>query len=145
MKMKTIHFYVLVPVIAAAECGLILAGLLPPLSSYSAGQIVFGLIMISVMICMGLNLAELGFRKVTIKGAVASLGAVIVVSLFSAVGYIIKKPVLGVSLPSVYFLPVVLFFMGVENILIFTFFAVFGRWLAHKIRPVKKSEKAKKT
>jgi len=139
--MKEIHFYVLVAVTVALECGLILAGVLTPLSSYSIGNIIFGLAVIAIVIYMGWNFSKLGLKKVAIKAVIAVIINIVVISLATLIGYNIKKPILGISLPSINYLPIALLSSSVVNILIFTFFAVLGAWLSQKLKPRQKSKK----
>jgi predicted membrane-bound spermidine synthase len=139
--MKEIQFYVLVAVTVALECGLILAGVLTPLSSYSIGNILFGLAVIAIVIYMGWNFSKIGLKNVAIKAVIAALINMAVISLATLIGYNIKKPVLGISLSSINYLPVALLSSSVANILIFTFVAVLGAWLAQKIKLRQKSKK----
>jgi len=139
--MKEIQFYVLVVVTVALECGLILAGVLTPLSSYSIGNILFGLAVIAIVIYMGWNFSKIGLKNVAIKAVIAALINMAVISLATLIGYNIKKPVLGISLSSINYLPVALLSSSVANILIFTFVAVLGALLAQKLKPRQKSKK----
>jgi hypothetical protein len=132
--MKGIFYYLLFGAIVALECGLILTELLPPLSSYSTGQMAFGLIMVAIVVHMGWSYAGLGLKRIAIKGAIAALVAVTVVSLASVVGYSTKRPLLGVSLPSVYYLPIILLIRAASDVLIYAFFAVLGAWLSKKVK-----------
>ncbi len=132
--MKSLYFYLLSGALAAFECGLILSGLLPPLSSYSTGQIVFGLIIVAMVVYMGWGYAGLGFKRVAIKGAIMALVSVAVVSLALVVGNSTKRPLLGVSLQSVYYLPVNLLIMAAFGVLIYAFFAVLGAWFSKKVK-----------
>jgi hypothetical protein len=132
--MKLIHFYALFGALTALQCGAILAGLLPPLSSYSAGQMVFSLIIVAMVVYMGWSYAGLGLKRVAIKGAITALVTVAVVSLALVVGYSAKRPLLGVSIQSVYDLPVILLIRAVSGVLIYAFFAVLGAWLFKKIK-----------
>lgn len=139
--MKEIHFYVLVAVTVALECGLILAGILTPLSSYSIGNILFGLAVIAIVTYMGWNFSKIGLKNVAIKAVIAALINMAVISLATLIGYSIKNPVLGISLPSINYLPIALLPSSVANILIFIFFAVLGALLAQKLKPRQKSKK----
>lgn len=136
--MKTIHFYILFAAIAAIQAVLILSGFLTPLFSYSLGNILFSLIVAAIIIYMGWSFAKLSLKKVAMRGVIAALIAVAVISLFTIVGYIIKKPVLGVQLPSIYYLPLPLLSLALQNVVLFVVLAVFGAWLARKIKPPKK-------
>jgi hypothetical protein len=83
---------------------------------------------------MGWSYAGLGLKRIAIKGAIAALVAVTVVSLASVVGYSTKRPLLGVSLPSVYYLPIILLIRAASDVLIYAFFAVLGAWLSKKVK-----------
>ena len=139
--MKEIQFYVLVAVTVTLECGLILAGILTPLSSYSIGNILFGLAVMAIVTYMGWNFSKLGLKNVAIKAVITVLINMAVISLAALIGYNIKKPVLGISLSSINYLPVALLSSSVVNILIFTFLAVLGAWLAQKLKHQQKPKK----
>jgi hypothetical protein len=139
--MKEIHFYILFALIAAIQSGLILSGFLTPLSSYSVNNIIFSLVVAVIIIYMGWSLTKLGLKKVAIKGAIAALVSVLVISLASVIGYTIKRPVLGVKLPSIYYIPVPLLSAALLDAMVYAIFAVLGAWLAQRFKPSQKIKK----
>ncbi len=138
--MKEIRFYVIIAALTVLESLLILAGILPPLSSYSAGQIVLILAQVATVIYMGFSFAKLGLKKVAVKGALAGLVMMAIVSVFSAIGYIKGIPVLGIPMQSASYLPIVLLVTAIPNILLFAVFAVVGALLAQKFKKTTKKK-----
>lgn len=136
--MKGLRFYIAVALLAVLESLLILAGILPPLSSYSAGIIGFSLAQIAIVAYMGFSLAKLGLKKVAVKSVLAGIVMMAVISVFTAIGYIEGIPVLGLSFQSAYYLPIALLSMAVANALLFAVFAVVGALLAPKKTTKKK-------
>jgi len=90
---------------------------------------------------MGWDLAKLGLKKVAIKGVIAAIVSVIIISLFSVIGYILKRPILGITLPSIYYLPIPFLSMALLNVILYAFFAVLGAWLAKEMKPSRKIKK----
>lgn len=136
--MKDKYFYNIIAVLTVLEGLLILTGILPPLSSYSVGQIVLSAAQLATVAYMGLRLAKLGLKKVAVKGALAGLVMMAVVSVFSVIGYVKGIPVLGISVQSATYLPLVLLFMAVPNILLYAAFAVVGALAGRKKTKKKK-------
>jgi hypothetical protein len=141
--MKEIYFYALFAIIAALQSALILGGFLSPLFSYTPNNILFSLCVIAVVMYMGWSLAKLGLKKVAIKGAIAALVSYLVISLAAVVGYLITRPVLGIQLLSIYYLPIPLLVMTFLNVVLYAFFAALGALLAQNIKPSKKSKRKK--
>jgi hypothetical protein len=139
--MKEIYFYALFAAIVALQSVLIIGGFLSPLSSYSTNNILFSLFVIVIVIYMGWDLVKLGLKKVAIKGVIAAIVSVIVISLFSILGFIIERPVLGIKIPSKYYIPIPLLSMALSNVVLYAFFAVLGAWLAQRIKPSRKIKK----
>jgi hypothetical protein len=136
--MKTAHFYVIVPLIAAVQCVFVITGFMPPLSSYSPGQIVLSIAMMAAMAYMGYTLADAGLKAAAKKGALASLLAVIVICLFAMAGSALQRPVLGVSVPSLVSLALLLLSVCITNMLLLTLCAVLGAFVGRKIGKAKK-------
>jgi hypothetical protein len=139
--MKEIYFYALFAIIVALQSMLIISGFLSPLSSYSTNNILFSLFLIIIVIYMGWDLAKLGLKKVAIKGVIAAIVSIIIISLFSVIGYILKRPILGITLPSIYYLPIPFLSMALLNVILYAFFAVLGAWLAKEMKPSRKIKK----
>jgi hypothetical protein len=140
--MKELYFYVLFAAIFAAQSGLILGGVLDPLSSYSARNILFSVIVAAVVIYMGWSLSESGIKKVAIKGAIVAFVGVTVLACAAIIGYTIGKPVLGVSLPSAAYLFVPILFILLLTAILYALFAVLGAGVAQRFRSsqIKKNE-----
>ena len=140
--MKELYFYVLFAVIFAAQTGLIMGGVLGPLSSYSARNILFSVFVAAFVIYMGWNLSESGIKKVAIKGAIVAFVGVTVLACASIIGYTIGKPILGVSLPSAAYMFFPLLSILLLNVILYALLAVLGAWVAQKFKlsQIKKNE-----
>lgn len=132
--MEYIGFTVLAVLVAALKLGLILAGVLPPISSNSAGNLVFSLLQIAVIACMGWKFAKQGLKKVAVKGAVLMLAYVAVLCMAVLIGFYLKRPVLGAQVPSTYYLLVILTLNAAFNILVGAVIATCAAWIARKIK-----------
>ena len=139
--MKELYFYVLFAVLFAAQAGLIIGGVLDPVSSYSARNILFNVFVAVVVIYMGWNLSESGIKKVAIKGAIAAFVGVTVLACVSIIGYTIGKPILGVSLPSAAYLFVPLLVILFLNVILYAVLAVLGAGVAQRFKPSQMKEK----
>jgi len=139
--MKELYFYVLFAAIFAAQTGLIIGGILDPVSLYSARNILFNVCVVIVVLYMGWNLSEFGIKKVAIKGAIAAFVGVTVLACASIIGYAIGKPILGVSLPSAAYLFIPLLAILLLNVILFTVFAVVGAWIAQRFKPSQMKKK----
>ena len=133
--MKELSFYVLFTVIFAAQTGLIMGGVLDPVSSYSARNIVFSVFVAAVVIYMGWNLSEFGIKKIAIKGAIVAFVGVTVLACASIIGYTIGKPILGVYLPSVAYMVLPLLYMLLLSAILYALLAVVGAWVAQRFKP----------
>jgi hypothetical protein len=139
--MKELYFYILFAAIFAAEAGLILAGGLDPVTIYSARNIVFNAFVVVVVIYMGWNLSDFGIKKVAIKGVIAAFVSVTILTCFTIIGFIIGKPILGVSLPSASYLLVPLLIILILNIILYAVLAVLGSWAAQRFKPSQSKKK----
>ncbi|MCJ7571485.1 MAG: hypothetical protein MUO82_06370 [Candidatus Thermoplasmatota archaeon] len=133
--MKELYFYVLFTAIIAAQTGLIMGGVLDPVSSYSARNIVFSVFVAAVVIYMGWNLSEFGIKKIAIKGAIVAFVGVTVLACASIIGYTIGKPILGVYLPSVAYMVLPLLYMLLLSAILYALLAVVGAWIAQRFKP----------
>ena len=140
--MKELYFYVLFVAIFTAQTGLIIGGVLDPVSSYSARNILFNVFVAVVVIYMGWNLSESGIKKVAIKGAIVAFVGITVIACASIVGYSIGKPILGVSLPSAAYLFVPLLTIFLSNVILYVLLAALGAGVAQRFKPsqIKKNE-----
>jgi len=131
-KIKGWTFYNVIAVLTVLESLLILAGILPPLAYNSAGAAVFSVAQIITVAAMGRSLAKFGIKAAAKKGARAGLLIVAIISVFTLIGYVNGIPVLGLSFPAAYYLPVALFSMAIANALLFAAVAVIGAAIALK-------------
>jgi len=140
--MKELSFYVLFVALFAAQTGLILGGVLAPVSSYSAGDILFSVIIAAGVIYMGWNLSDFGIKKVALKGVIVAFVGVTVIACASIIGYTIGKPVLGVSLPSAAYLVIPLLSIFLLSAILYALLAVGGSWVAQRFKAsqIKKNE-----
>ncbi len=133
--MKELYFYVLFVAIFAAQTGLIIGGVLDPVSSYSARNILFNVFVAAVVIYMGWNLSESGIKKVAIKGAIVAFVGITVIACASIIGYTIGKPILGVSIPSAAYLFVPLLTIFLSNVILYVLLAALGAAVAQRFKP----------
>ena len=134
--MKELYFYVVFAALFAAQTGLIIGGVLEPVFSYSAGNILFSAFIAAVVIYMGWNLSGSGIKKVAIKGAIAAFVGVTVITCATILGYTIGKPILGVSLPSAAYLFIPILSLLVMNVILYAVLAALGAWVAQRFKPV---------
>jgi MFS family permease len=139
--MKEVYFYVFFAAITTLQYILILNGFLPPLLAYSIGNILFSLAIAVILIYMGWSFAKLGLKKVAIKGVIAAVVSMVVISLATVIGHIIKEPVLGIYIPSIYYLPIYLLLLALLGIVLCVLFATMGVWLAQRAKHSKKTRK----
>ena len=140
--MKELYFYVLFVAIFTAQTGLIIGGVLDPVSSYSARNILFNVFVAVIVIYMGWNLSESGIKKVAMKGAIVAFVGITVIACASLVGFSIGKPILGVSLPSAVYLFVPLLTIFLSNVILYVLLAALAAGIAQKFKSsqIKKNE-----
>jgi hypothetical protein len=140
--MKELYFYILFVAVFAAQIGLIIGGVLDPVSSYSARNILFNVFVAVVVIYMGWNLSESGITKVAIKGAIVAFVGVTVIACASIIGFTIGKPILGVSIPSATYLFVPLLTILLSNVILYVLLAALGAGVAQRFKSsqIKKNE-----
>jgi hypothetical protein len=131
--MKLLHFIALTVLLSLIESGLVLAGLLPPVLSYSPGNLLFSLASLAVIFCLGWTLAKLKWKQIALKSGLAMLAGVIVICLAALLGNYINKPVLGIQVQSFSMLLLVLAFIIIENVLLAVILALVAAFIARKI------------
>jgi len=134
--MKIFWFAALIAVIIAVECSLILAGVLPVLSTYSFGQIAFTVVMFGVIFYMGWSLyrPKKPIRSVLLRGAGVSLAGVVILCLAVLIGFYSGRPVLGVALPAAIYVIPILAIDAAVNAVMGAFFAGCGVLAARKMK-----------
>jgi hypothetical protein len=146
--MKELHFYVLFVAIAAVQTGLIMGGILDPLTSYSARNILFNVFVAAVVIYMGGAFSESGIKKVAMKGAIVAFVSVTVITCASLIGYTLRKPVLGISIPSAASMIVPLMLILLSTLVLYAILAVVGALIVQRFKATqmkrKETEVAKK-
>jgi len=137
--MKGVYFYALFAAIAALQSILILSGFLPSLLSYSAGNILFGLVVVALLVYMGWSFDRLSLKKIAVKGTIAAVISSVIISIATLIGHEIMRPILGISLSSTYYLPIYLLAIALLSIMVYIFFTAVGAWLAHNAEHPKKT------
>jgi hypothetical protein len=134
-NLTIVHFVLLVAALSLIESALIFFQILPPLSSYSLGGILFTLVKLAVIIWMGIVLYEKGLGKSALYGGIlgfVSSGVFVLASFISKIYF--QKPILGISIPPgvSYFLMMSIIIL--ENILLGVIIAVCASWIAKKMK-----------
>jgi len=98
--MKEIRIVAFMIVLTGIRAGLILGGILPPLSVNSSVNTLFLLANIVIFGYTGWIFSGIGFKEAAKKGGIVALAAVITVYLGIFIGMTVDKPVLGMSFAS---------------------------------------------
>ena len=134
-ELTIVHFVLIVAILSLIQSILIFFDILPPLSSYSFGDIIFIFVKLAVIIWMGIVFYEKGLGKSALYGGILGFTSSSIFSLAAFIGstYFLK-PVLGISVPSgaSYFL--MMSIIIVENILLGMVLAVCASWITKKIK-----------
>ncbi len=134
--MKEIHIIAFMIALTGIQTGLILGGILPPLSANSSSNTLFLLARIAIIGYMGWIFSGHGFKEAAIKGGIVTLASVITIYVGIFIGMTMHKPVLGISFASQPYLLFNLLFMGIINIVFGAVFAVLGALIGRKfIKP----------
>ena len=112
--------------------GLILGGILPPLSVNSSVNTLFLLAHIAIIGYTGWIFSGIGFKVAAIKGGIVMLAAVITVYLGTFIGMTMHIPVFGISFASQLDLLFILLFMGIINVMFGAVIAVIGAIIGRK-------------
>ncbi|MGC8851462.1 MAG: hypothetical protein ACP5O3_04575 [Candidatus Micrarchaeia archaeon] len=124
-------FVAVVVLLSLVEVGLIIFGVLPPVLSYSLGNLLFTFAVLAVIVYAGIIFASLGLKKVALKGAAlgfASTGVLCAAALLSSVFF--KKPVLGLPAPNAESLALMLALVVIENAVLGAAVAALAAFLA---------------
>jgi len=115
------------------RAGLILGGILPPLSVNSSVNTLFLLAYIAIIGYTGWIFSGLSLKAAAIKGGIVTLAAVITIYLGLFIGMIIHKPVLGISFASQLDLVFILLFLGMINVMSGAVISVIGAIIGRKL------------
>ncbi len=130
--MKESRIIALMIVLAGLQTGLILVGILPPLSVNTLANILFLLARIAIIGYAGWIFSGLGFKEVAIKGGIVTLASVIPVSLATFIGMMVHKPVLGINFTSQIYLLINLLIIAIINVMLGAVLAVIGALIGRK-------------
>jgi hypothetical protein len=119
--------------LALIESVLILTGLLPPVLSYSPGNLVFAIARLAVVAYAGISFAGAGVKKAALNGALVALVANAVICLATLAGmFVFRVPVMGLPAMNTIPLLIVLALTLVANVLLGTVIAAGAALLAGK-------------
>lgn len=119
--------------LSLVEAWLILSGVLPPLFSYSPGNILFGVARLAIIGYVGVISAKISLKKAAINGGLVGLGMTIVFCLASVIGrFYMNKAVFGMTATGNWGLLAVFGLVIIENILLGAIIAVAAGWILSK-------------
>ena len=128
--MEKRHIIALPAALSLLEAILIFAGLLPPMFSYSPGNIVFSVLRISIIFYIGWIWASEGLKKNAVSGAYAMAGSVIIIFLAAIIGIYLGKPVLGIPGQNILSLLLIMIVNLLLNCALAAFIAALAAWIS---------------
>ncbi len=131
--MKESRIIALMIVLASLQAGLILVGILPPLSVNTLANTLFLLARIAIIGYTGWIFSGPGFKEAAKKGGVVALAAVIPVILAVLIGMMVHKPVLGINFASQLNLLINLLIIAIINVMLGVVLAVIGALIGRKL------------
>ncbi|MBS3068767.1 hypothetical protein J4441_00180 [Candidatus Micrarchaeota archaeon] len=124
--------------VSLLEVALIFARILPPIASYSWGNVLFMLARIGIVVYTGVAFAKPDLRVSFINGATVSFAASFAMCVGAIVGFLhVHKPVLGIVIWDSGFLQILIVIIMAANTLIGTLIAGIAGWVARKAGIVK--------
>jgi hypothetical protein len=132
--MKETNIIAIIAALAAVQAGLILAGILPPISVNSSANVVFNVARIAIIAYAGWMLSKHNFKDAAINGAIAALAGILVTFAATFIGMAMNIPVLGMTFPSQSYLMLTLVVMLIANVFLGAIVAVIGAWLGRKFK-----------
>ena len=135
MKKKSLSLLILlIAALSLIESFLILLDVLPPVASYSLGNLLFSFAKIALIIYAGITYYDKGLKRSAFYGGILGFVMVSVVALFSFISMTyLKKPVLGISV-SFSSYPLVMIILILENVMVGMIIAVCASWITKKIK-----------
>ncbi len=135
MKKKSLSLLILlIATLSLIESVLILLDVLPPVASYSLGNLLFSFAKIVLIIYAGITYYDKGLKRSAFYGGVLGFVMVSVIALFSFISMAyLKKPVLGISVPSASY-PLVMLILILENVLLGMIVAFCASWVTKKVK-----------
>ncbi len=125
----------LIALVSIAEVSLIIIGMLPPIASYSPGNLIFMFAQFALLVYAGILFSKEGVKKAVRNGAILAFVSALVVCLGSLKGkFLLGKPVLGISAPNTESLILVLVILLIENTVLGALISGLTAFLAKKLR-----------
>lgn len=138
-----LRFAAAMALLSVLEVALIFSGLLPPIFSYSPGNLVFALARLSIIVFIAYSGAKKGLVEAAKNGAVLSLASVVVMCLAALASRLwLKTPVLGISAPSDAAFFQILAFLLLGNVILGAVIAVMIAAIAVRIKRASKISKS---
>ena len=120
-------------ILVIAESSLIIAGVLPPMASYSAGNLIFTFLRLAIFAYAGALALDGGLAKAARNGAILGFASSFLISLSTlAAKALLGISVLGISVPNPGYLYLVLAITVVGNSLLGALIAVIAFFIAKK-------------
>ena len=139
MKMKLFQFASAVVLLSAIETVLVVLGVLPPVLSYSSGNILFSLAKLAIIAYAGIVSAQEGlwwWKKSATNGALLGFAGAAAICVFSLLGSaLFGKTVLGLPpVPNIAPLAILLTFTLITNAVLGTIVAAIAGFIAIRVR-----------
>lgn len=141
--MKLLHLVAAVALLSAIEAILVVLGILPPVLSYSPGNILFSLAKLAIIACAGVIFAQENLKKSALNGAILGSAGAAFLCIFSMLGSLLfGKTVLGLPpMPDSTSLAILLTFTLITNAVLGTIVAAIAGFIAiHARKPNKRKQ-----
>jgi len=132
-KLTFMHFLLALVLVSIIESGLVLGGFIPPISTYSPGNLIFIFLKLILIVISAVYFYKLGVKKCTVNGAILGLVTSFIVALLSFIGKGYGKPVLGLNVPGNYYW-LMIGFIVLQNVILGAVVAALSCWIARKIK-----------
>ena len=137
--MRLFHLAAAVALLSAIEAVLVVLGVLPPVLSYSSGNILFSLAKLVIIAYAGVVSAPEGLKKSALNGAILGFGGAAALCIFSLLGSaLFGKTVLGLPPANIASLAILLAFTLITNAVLGTIVAAIAGFIAIRTRKPRK-------
>ncbi len=124
----------LIAFLSLFESILIFIDVLPPITSYSIGNLLFSFARLGLIIYSGVIFYDKGLKKSAFNGGILGFVTASIISFASFIGrFYFEKPVLGISVSSASYYSVMIIVV-MENILLGAIVAACAGWVTKKLR-----------
>ena len=132
MKMNLFHLAAFVALLSAIEAILVILGVLPPVLTYSPGNILFSLLKLAIIAYAGIVSAPEGLKKSALNGALLGFAGAAAICVFSLLGSaLFGKTVLGLPpVSNIAPLAILLVFTLITNAVLGTIVAAIAGFIA---------------